>query len=88
MKQVLKRVFLFSAIVLLVGAAALASAGPMGLALLDYLIHRDERPSLLVCTDIDEGRLARAAQILSPADAKEHGVELVYINTGNIENPV
>ena len=68
-------------------AAALASAGPMGLALLDYLIHRDVRPSLLVCTDIDEGRLARAEQMLPPAEARKFGVELHYVNTSEYDDP-
>jgi len=68
-------------------AAALAAAGPMGLALIDYLISRDERPALLVCTDIDAGRLARAAQVLPPEKAKENGVELVYVNTAEKEDP-
>ena len=69
-------------------AAALAAAGPMGLALLDYLIHRDIRPSLLVCTDIDADRLARAEQMLSPAEAKKHRVELIYLNTSGPEDQV
>lgn len=69
-------------------AAALAAAGPMGLAMLDYLTHRDERPSLLVCTDIDADRLARARQVLPPEKAKEYGVELIYINTADQEDPV
>jgi len=68
-------------------AAALAAAGPMGLVLIDYLIHRDEKPSLLVCTDIDAERLARAERVLPPAEAKKHGVELVYVNTSGTENP-
>jgi len=67
--------------------AALAAAGPMGLALLDYLIHRDVRPSQLVCTDIDADRLARAEEILSPAEAKKFGVELVYVNTAGADDP-
>ncbi|MDR1797499.1 MAG: zinc-binding dehydrogenase [Clostridiales Family XIII bacterium] len=68
-------------------AAALAAVGPMGLAMLDYLIHRDRKPSLLVVTDIDEARLARAEEILPPAEAKAQGVELVYVNTGALEDP-
>ena len=69
-------------------AAALAAAGPMGLALIDYIIHRDDRPELLVVTDIDSGRLDRAAQALSPEEAKRFGVELIYINTGDLDDPV
>ncbi|MDR2505761.1 MAG: zinc-binding dehydrogenase [Oscillospiraceae bacterium] len=60
--------------------AILAGAGPMGLALVDYLIHRDRKPSLLVVTDIDDGRLSRAASVLSPEEAKRNGVELRYVN--------
>ncbi|MBT4818218.1 MAG: zinc-binding dehydrogenase [Lentisphaerae bacterium] len=62
-------------------AACLASAGPMGLGLVDLLIHGDRKPSLLVVTDIDQPRLDRAKSILTPEDAKAHGVELIYLNT-------
>lgn len=62
--------------------ALLAGAGPMGLALVDYIIHCDRRPGLLVVTDIDDARLARAGEMLTDADAAQHGVKLVYLNTG------
>ena len=68
-------------------AIVLAGAGPMGLAMLDYLINRDDTPSLLVCTDIDAGRLARAEEMLPVRAAKERGVELVYVNTAECEDP-
>jgi threonine dehydrogenase-like Zn-dependent dehydrogenase len=68
--------------------AALASLGPMGLALLDYLIHRDHRPGLLVATDIDERRIERAAGILTPEEAAKNGVKLIYLNTGKLSDPV
>jgi len=61
--------------------ACLASAGPMGLGLIDLLLHGPWKPSLVVVTDIDQARLDRAASILTVADAKENGVELVYLNT-------
>ncbi|MDR1801674.1 MAG: zinc-binding dehydrogenase [Lachnospiraceae bacterium] len=67
---------------------ALASAGPMGLAMLDYLIHRENHPRLLVATDIDDERLKRAESILKPEEAKKLGVELVFINTKDLEDPV
>jgi len=66
--------------------ALLASVGPMGLGAIDYAIHCDRRPSLLVVTDIDEARLQRAASIYTVEDAAAHGVELIYVNTGKIEN--
>ena len=67
--------------------AILAGAGPMGLGAIDYAIHRDRKPKLLVVTDIDELRLKRASSIHTPEEAKKRGVELKYINTKNIENP-
>ena len=67
-------------------AAVLAGAGPMGLAMLDYLINRDDKPALLVCTDIDSSRLKRAEEVLPVSQAKERGVELVYVNTAEHED--
>ena len=61
--------------------AMLASVGPMGLAAIDYAIHCDRRPSLLVITDIDEARLERAASIYTVEEAAKNGVELHYVNT-------
>ena len=61
--------------------AMLASVGPMGLAAIDYAIHCDRRPSLLVVTDIDEARLERAASIYTVEEAAKHGIELHYVNT-------
>ncbi len=61
--------------------ACLASAGPMGLGLIDYLVHGPRRPKLVVVTDIDQARLDRAKSILTPEDAQQHGVKLVYLNT-------
>lgn len=68
--------------------AALAAGGPMGLAFLDYIIHRDRKPGLLVVTDIDEGRLRRAEKLLSPGEAAKEGVQLVYVNTQKEADPV
>lgn len=61
--------------------AVLAGAGPMGLGAIDYAIHGDRKPSLLVVTDIDDARLDRAAEILTPEEAAKNGVKLVYLNT-------
>ena len=60
--------------------AVLAGAGPMGLALIDYLIHRDRKPSLIVVTDTDADRLARAARLLTTEDAAANDVALAYVN--------
>jgi threonine dehydrogenase-like Zn-dependent dehydrogenase len=61
--------------------AMLAAVGPMGLGAIDYALHCDRRPSLLVVTDIDEARLNRAASIYTVEHARAQGVELRYLNT-------
>ncbi len=61
--------------------AILAGAGPMGLGAVDYAIHGGRPPRLLVVTDIDNDRLARAASLITVEDAAANGVELKYINT-------
>ncbi len=65
--------------------AILAGVGPMGLGAVDYAIHSDRRPGLLVVTDVDEARIARAASIHTVEEAKRRGVELRYVNTKGME---
>lgn len=60
--------------------AILGGAGPMGLAAIEYAIHRDRKPSLLVVSDVSDDRLARAEQVISKASALAHGVTLHYVN--------
>ena len=64
----------------------MAAAGPMGLGAIDYAIHCDRKPSLLVVTDIDNARLERAASIMTVEEAAKNGVKLVYVNTNEVEN--
>ncbi len=68
--------------------AILAGVGPMGLGAVDYGLHCDRKPSLMVVTDIDQARLDRAATLLTVEDAAKNGVKLVYVNTATIEDPV
>ncbi len=69
--------------------ALLASVGPMGLAAINYVIHRkDRKPRLLVVTDIDHDRLERAALLFSPELAARNGIKLIYLNTRKLEDPV
>ncbi len=68
--------------------ALLASVGPMGLGAIDYALHCDRKPGLLIVTDIDDARLERAASIYTVEEAKRCGVELHYVNTGKVDDPV
>ena len=68
--------------------ALLASAGPMGLGAIDYAINNTTRkPKRIVVTDIDENRLKRAKALIPPKEASLKGIELIYVNVKNIENP-
>ena len=69
--------------------AVLAGVGPMGLALINYALRREDRkPSLLVVTDISQERLDRAASIYTVDFASSKGIDLKYINTSTMQNPV
>jgi threonine dehydrogenase-like Zn-dependent dehydrogenase len=43
---------------------------------------------LLVVTDIDDARLSRAEELLSPLDASKQGVKLVYLNTAKCADAI
>ena len=64
--------------------AILAGVGPMGLGAIDYALHSDRRPSLLVVTDIDADRLARAETLFPPKKAEKDGIRLMFINTKDV----
>ena len=69
--------------------ALLAGVGPMGLACINYVLRREDRhPSLFVVTDIDQARLDRAASLYTVEYAASKGIELHYVNTGAVEDPV
>lgn len=68
--------------------AILAGVGPMGLAAINYVLHRpDRRPSLCVITDVDQARLDRAASLYTVEFAASVGIDLRYVNTAKMENP-
>jgi len=68
--------------------AILAGVGPMGLGAIDYALHHDRKPSLIVVTDIDDSRLSRAACLFTPEHAEKEGIKLYFINTAKLADPV
>lgn len=69
--------------------AILAGVDFMGLTAINYMLHREDRkPSLLVVTDIDQDRLDRAAKLYSVEYAASKNIELKYINTAILQDPV
>lgn len=68
--------------------AILAGVGPMGLAAINYVLHREDRhPALCVVTDVDQTRLDRAASLYTPDFAKSKGIDLRYVNTKEMQDP-
>ena len=67
--------------------AILAGAGPMGLGAIDYALHCDRKPGLLVVTDIDDSRLRRAKSIFTEQEARKNGITLLYVDTKDMEKP-
>ena len=61
--------------------ALLGCAGPMGMGAIDYAVNGQKRPELVVVVDIDEKRLERAKELITPEHARKMGVKLVYVNT-------
>jgi threonine dehydrogenase-like Zn-dependent dehydrogenase len=68
--------------------AILAGAGPMGLAAIDYILHCDRKPKFIAVTDISDDRLNRAASLLGVDEAAKNGVEIRYINTSKLDDPI
>ncbi|MCX6321707.1 MAG: zinc-binding dehydrogenase [Bacteroidia bacterium] len=68
--------------------AILAGVGPMGLGAIDYALHQERKPGLLVVTDIDDTRLSRAACLFTSEHAEKEGIKLIYVNTGKMNDPV
>jgi L-sorbose 1-phosphate reductase len=68
--------------------AVLAGVGPMGLGAIDYALHQERKPSLMVVTDIDDNRLSRASGLFTPEHAASLGIKLIYVNTSKVNDPV
>ena len=65
--------------------AILGGAGPMGIGAVE-LACGYAGVSQVVVTDLNEERLEFARKMSSVEEAKKRGVDLIYLNTANIEN--
>lgn len=68
--------------------AIVAGAGPMGLGAITYVLNRDVTPGMLVVTDINDDRLARAAELFPPEEYAKRGIDLCFVNTKDMADPV
>ncbi len=63
----------------------MGGCGPMGLGAVSYGLYTENKPARIVVTDVDDAKLARAAEVISPEEAKAKGIELIYFNS-SVEN--
>ena len=63
--------------------AIIGGTGPMGLGAIDYALNGPRKPGLLIVTDINPDRLARAEKIFAPEDAAKKGITLKFVNTAS-----
>ena len=61
--------------------AILGGTGPMGSLAIDYAIHGERKPSILVVTGSTAAKLEQSKKLYSPEEAKRNGVELHYVLT-------
>lgn len=61
--------------------AILGGTGPMGSLAIDYAIHGEKKPSVLVVTGSTPSRLERSKSLYTAEEAAKHGVELHYVLT-------
>ena len=66
----------------------LGGCGPMGLGAISYGLTYENKPKRIVVTEINDERIERAREVISEEDAKEHGVELIYVNTSKMDDQV
>ena len=66
----------------------LGGCGPMGLGAVSYGIQFENKPKRIVVTDIDDAKLARAREVIPESYAEKNGVELLYVNTAKMADPV
>ena len=67
--------------------AILGGAGPMGIGCVELAVGY-AGVSQVVVTDLNQERLDYAKKMCDPEKAKEKGVDLRFVNTGNMEDPV
>lgn len=66
----------------------LGGCGPMGLGAVSYALAMENKPGMVVVTDISEERIEHAKKVISVEEAARKGVKLLYINTSNINKEV
>ncbi|WP_040977803.1 zinc-binding dehydrogenase [Oceanobacillus jeddahense] len=65
----------------------LGGTGPMGYLAIDYALHGPVQPKKLVVTGRSQEKIDLVEKLYPKEEGEKAGVELVYVNTGEEENP-
>ena len=66
----------------------MGGCGPMGLGAVSYGLQFGNKPKRIVVTDISDDRIARAKSVIPEEKGAEKGIELKYVNTAKMEDPI
>jgi len=66
----------------------MGGCGPMGLGAVSYGLQFENKPKRIVVTEVSDEKIERARQVIPESTAAERGIELLYVNTANMADPV
>ena len=66
----------------------MGGCGPMGLGAVSYGLQFENKPKRIVVTDISDDRIERAKSVIPEEKGVEKGIELKYVNTAKMEDPI
>lgn len=66
--------------------AIIGGTGPIGSMAVDYAIHAEKKPKLLVVTGRTQSKIDRLKELYPVEEAKAQGVELHYVNAAEYED--
>ncbi|MGC6173362.1 zinc-binding dehydrogenase [Lacrimispora sp. 38-1] len=66
----------------------MGGCGPMGLGAVSYGLQFENKPKMIVVTDISDERIARAREVISEESALARGIQLLYVNTAKMDDPI
>lgn len=66
----------------------LGGCGPMGLGAVSYGLYTENTPKRIVVTDVSDDKIARAREVLPESLGDEKGIELHYVNTSKMADPI
>lgn len=66
----------------------MGGCGPMGLGAVSYGIQFENKPKRIVVTEVSDEKIQRAREVISEEFAAQQGVELRYVNTAAMKDPI